>query len=143
MKEKDNNTDQPASVRSAKKTEITLDSINEREIFLSRLAEQTTWAFRHLVEEHMEDKGFPVGFSIVFYNPETYEKRWYYDSRVMIDGHDPSFQARKVRDRVGLILQFLSEGIKRILGGKHDDMIVDPSTIDGQSFQIPGLEGKG
>jgi len=85
----------------------------------------------------------PVGFSIVFYNPDSYEERWYYDMRVVVDKHDPSFLNRQARDRIELVNQFLSEGVKRILDGKHDDMIVDPSTIDGQSFQVPGVVGKG
>lgn len=119
-----------------------MTSGNEREILLSKLTEETTGTFRHLIEKHIGEKGFPVGFSIVFYNPEKYEGRWFYDSRVIMDAHDPSFQTRKVRDRVGLILQFLSEGIKRILHGHHDDMVVDPNTIDGQSFQVPGLKGR-
>ena len=88
------------------------------------------------------NKGYiPVGFSIVFYNPDVYERRWYYDMRVIIDKHDPSPLNRIARDRAALANQFLSEGIKRIMDGKHDDMIVDPSTIDGQSFQVPGMKG--
>jgi len=87
-------------------------------------------------------KGYlPVGFSVVFYNPDSYTERWYYDMRVIIDKHDPSLQNRKTRDRIELVNQFLSEGIKRIMDGKHDDMIIDPSTIDGQSFQVPGIKG--
>ena len=127
-------------------TDQTVDALcaeDEAKVLLGRLTEETVGAFRHLVEKHMVSKGFPVGFSIVFYNPETYEKRWYYDARVVMDGHDPSFQTRKVRDRVTLILQFLSEGIKRILNGHHVDMIIDPTKIKGQSFQVPGLKGRG
>jgi len=144
MKEKDNNTDQPASVRSAKKAEILPKEGNDRRIFLSKLTEETVGSFRFAVEKNIAmGRGFPVGFSVVFYNPDVYEKRWSFEPRVIMDRHDPELQTRKVRDRLELILQFLSEGIKRILDGKHDDMIVDPSTIDGQSFQVPGLTGKG
>jgi len=110
---------------------------------LPRLLEKTIGAVRHVLEKTMVKGFIPVGFSIVFYNPDTYEKRWYYDMRVIIDSHDPNLLNRQARDRIVLANQFLSEGVKRILQGEHDDMIVDPSTIDGQSFQVPGLTGKG
>ena len=121
-----------------------MTSGNEREVFLNKLTEETVGAFRFVVEKNiLTGRGFPVGFSVVFYNPDEYEKRWSFEPRVIMDAHDPELQTRKVRDRLELILQFISEGIKRILDGHHDDMIVDPKKIDGQSFQVPGLKGKG
>ena len=120
-----------------------MNTENEREIFLRKLTEETVGSFRHVIEKNIGEKGIPVGFTAVFYNPDSYEKRWYFDPRVIMDRHDPAFQTRKVRDRVELILRFLSRGIKRILDGHHDDMIIDPSRIEGQSFQVPGLKGRG
>ena len=111
--------------------------------FLSKLIEKTMGAVRHIIEKNTVRGYIPVGFSIVFYNPDSYDKRRYYDMRVIVDSHDPNLQNRKTRDRIELVNQFLSEGIKRIMDGHHDDMIVDPSTIDGQSFQVPGVVGKG
>ena len=115
---------------------------NEKNL-LPRLLEITIGAVRHVLEKTMVKGFIPVGFSIVFYNPNTYEKRWYYDMRVVVDSHDPNLLNRQAGDRIELVNQFLSEGVKRILDGKHDDMIVDPSKIDGQSFQVPGLTGRG
>jgi len=120
-----------------------MDDEMSRANFLSKITEKTIGAFRYLIEKHIGFKGFPVGFSVVFYNPDVYEKRWYYDMRVIIDQHDPNLLNRQTRGRIELANMFLSEGIKRIMQGEHDDMIIDPSKIDGQSFQVPGMKGTG
>ena len=120
-----------------------MDYVEWTDSFLSKLTEKTIGAVRHIIEKSTIRNRIPVGFSIVFYNHNEPSKRWSYDMRVIIERHDPDLQSRKTRDRIKLVNLFLSEGVKRIMDGKHDDMIVDPSTIEGQSFQIPGLKGKG
>jgi len=111
----------------------------ERLNFLSKIAEATIGAFRHLLEKHLGNKGFPVGFAIVFYNPDS-EKKWYYDMRVILEPHDPNVLNRRVRERIGLVNQFLCEGIKRILDGKHDDMAAEVKDKD--VYYVPGAKGR-
>ena len=95
-------------------------------------------AFRHLINKH-QDKGFPVGFSIVFYNPNSGNKTWYFDMRVIGDPHDPHILNRKVRERIGLVNQFLSRGVATILEGEQDSMA--EAIKDKDIFYVPGMKG--
>ena len=103
------------------------------------LIEQVIGAFRHLLEKN-SDKGFPVGFSIVFYNPDSLEKTWYFDMRVIGDSHDPNILNVKVRERVGMVNQFLARGVATILEGEHDYMIT--AVKEKNVFYVPGIKGK-
>jgi hypothetical protein len=104
-----------------------------------KLIEKTIGAFRHLMEKH-RDKGFPVGFSIVMYDPKADEK-WYYDMRVIMDPNSVDIHDAKLRERIALVNEFLAEGIKRILHGELDEMLVQE--WDDKVFQIPGMKGRG
>ena len=108
---------------------------------MNKLIEKTIGAVRHIVEKNGYKGKIPVGFSIVFYDTENETHRWYYDMRVVIESHEPIPQTRKIRARIELANQFLSEGIKRIFDGKHDDMAVDVKDMN--VFQVPGLKGRG
>ncbi len=102
-----------------------------------RLIEKTIGAFRHLLNKY-HPKGFlPVGFSIVFYDPK--QKRWYYDMRNIIDAHQFNPHDQKMQERITLITEFLSEGVKRILEGQMDEFIEE---AEDKGFQIPGMKGK-
>ena len=109
----------------------------EKETCSPKWIEHIIGAFRHLIGRHT-DKGFPVGFSIVFYKKGS-ETPWYYDMRIIGDAHDPSPMNRKVRERIKLVNQFLAEGIKRIFQGEHDDMAVDIK--DRGVWHVPGVKG--
>ena len=111
---------------------------------MQKLIEKTFGAMRHVLDK-VGLKGYlPVGFSIVFYNPNKVDsdKKWYYDTRVIIEADNPAPYEAKLRDRIKLVNDFLSEGVKRILEGEIDDMIVDEDRVDTLVFQIPGQKGR-
>ena len=95
-------------------------------------------------------KGFiPVGFSIVFYNPNepNPKKKWFHDVRSIIK---PTFteegglylQDDKMRERIADVNQFLAHGIKKVLEGEIEDRMLKDGDIEGFAFQIPGMKGK-
>ena len=133
MNEKRDNTDQTVNASF-------VSSDPERLSFLSKIAETTIGTFRYLLEKNLGKKGFPVGFAIVFYDPENNKYKWYHDMRVIGESHDPNILNRRVRERIGLVNQFLCEGIKRILDGKHDDMAAEVKDKD--VYYVPGAQGR-
>ena len=111
----------------------------------TKLIEKTIGAVRQVMNKHGEKGYFPVGFSIVMYNPKAkHGERWYYDVRNVIDIHNPpDLHSKKIRERVNLVNEFLSEACKRILEGELDDMGVEKSECRGFWYQIPGVRGRG
>jgi len=109
----------------------------------SKLIEKTIGAMRHVIEKHGLRNYFPVGFSVVFYNPNAaLEEKWFYDMRVIIDEHSNAPYDTKVRERINMVNEFLAEGIKKILEGEMDELMVDQDRISDTVFQVPGLKGR-
>ena len=110
----------------------------------ARLIEKTLGAVRHVMHKHGMEGYMPVGFSIVFYCADkSPEKRWYYDSRNIMDTHNmPDLHGEKLSERINLVNEFLAEGCKRILEGEMDDFMADKKDFDGFAYQIPGMKGK-
>lgn len=110
-----------------------------------RLIEKTVGAVRHVMTK-LGLKGYiPVGFSIVFYSPEETDlgEKWKYSLHTLTDPHNPpDLHDEKIKERVNLVNEFLSEGCKRILEGEIDDMMVEKGDIEGFAFQIPGVKGE-
>jgi len=109
-----------------------------------KLKEKTIGAFRHVLEKHMANGFMVVGFSAIFYCADKEPgKRWFYDSRNIIDTHNiPDLHSKKISERINLVNEFLAEGCKRILEGEIDDLMASKEDIEGFAFQIPGVKGK-
>jgi len=54
----------------------------------------------------------------------------------------PDLHEKKISERINLVNEFLAEGIKRILEGEMDEMMVDQDDIEGLSFYVPGEKGE-
>jgi len=108
-----------------------------------RLIEITLGAMRHVMEKPKVHGFIPVGFSIVLYNPDLpHGKRWHCEPHVIVDEKNPDLYDAKLRARVDMVNNYVSEGIKQILEGQHDDMMANQENIEGFAFQIPGVKGK-
>lgn len=116
----------------------------EKIINWSKLIEKTIGAMRHVLEKHGFKGYMPVGFSVVFYNSEENnpEKKWYYDVRPIIDARSLDLYEAKLRERIVMVNEFLAHGVKKILEGEIDDLMVNKEDIEGIAYQIPGLKGK-
>lgn len=69
------------------------------------------------VEQICKRKQAPcVGFSLVFFDPmASDEERWNYVIELAFDPHNPP--EKEERERLQKALEFISEGIRRIMGG--------------------------
>ena len=114
------------------------------ETYWAKLVEKTLGAFRHVMLKHGTKGYMPVGFSIIFYSATASpEKKWYYDSRNLIDTHNmPDLNEKKLSERINLVNEFLSEGVKRILEGEMDELMSDSEELEGFWYQSPGAKGK-
>jgi len=77
------------------------------------------------IRGHCQNVGAPcVGFGLVFFDPitENLEKQWRNVIRVAIDPHSdhPETWDQATKEKIETVLQFMTEGIKRILGGEID-----------------------
>ena len=113
------------------------------ETIWQRLIEKTVGAVRHVIQKHGCKSYVPVGFSIVFYNYKAVdpEKKWLYDLRSIVNSEETDFGNPKLQERVNLVNEFLAHGVKKILEGEIDDMMVGEDEMDDMTFQIPGSKG--
>lgn len=82
---------------------------------LDKWTEKTAQAVRRICSR----KQAPcVGFSLVFFDPLASEedKRWNYVVELAFDPHQPP--SEEERQQLAQTLEFISEGIKRIMGGE-------------------------
>ena len=84
---------------------------------LSKWSEKTAQAVRQICAK----KQAPcVGFSLVFYDPLALdEERWNYVIELAYDPANPP--AEEEREQLQRVFQFISEGIKQIMGGEPDE----------------------
>lgn len=83
---------------------------------LDKWTEKTAQAVRRICSR----KQAPcVGFSLVFFDPLASEedKRWNYVVELAFDPHQPP--SEEERQQLAQTLEFISEGIKRIMGGEE------------------------
>ena len=108
-----------------------------------KLIEKTVGAVRHVIFKHGQNSYVPVGFAIVFYNFKTAspEKKWYYDLRSIVDSNETDFGNPKLKERIDLVNEFLAHGVKKILEGELDDMMLGKDEMEDRTFQIPGMKG--
>jgi len=65
-----------------------------------------------------------VGFSLVFFDPLAPEdERWSYKIELAYDPHNPPEEEE--RKRVVKAFEFISEGVRRIMGGDYETDIED------------------
>ena len=91
------------------------------------IADLGKWAAKtgHAVERICKTKQAPcVGFSLIFFDPMADpEDRWNYVIELAYDPHNPPEEGE--RKRVQKAFEFISEGVRRIMGGEHDVDIED------------------
>ena len=81
---------------------------------LTKWTEKTAQAVRHIC---LKKKAPCVGFCLVFFDPMAApEERWNYVIELAFDAANPPTEEEQ--KQVRRVFEFLSEGIKRIVGGK-------------------------
>ncbi|UCG14660.1 MAG: hypothetical protein JSU72_09530 [Deltaproteobacteria bacterium] len=100
---------------------------------LHKWMEKTAQAVRHICSQ----KQAPcVGFSLRFFDPTASpEERWSYVSELAFDPHNPPSDDE--REQVRQTFEFISEGVRHIMGGESV-----LNSVDGQIETLPCTERK-